>query len=524
MRGRAAVARAALAAAVCRLAQARRPGASAAAAWASSAASEPASIVAAPSGASGSGVESPHAARAPPRTDGDAPSAPPGATGRLPADVPGLRAFMRRGDVSPPLQSPPPSPSPSPPQPARATYSIETWGCAMNESDEEIVASVLAGAGYVRVHDADAADVLLLNTCAIREHAEAKVWQRLHAFRNLRRRRPRTEERPVVGVLGCMAERLKDKLLSDGLADVVMGPDTYRELPRLLNVVRSGEADTAMDVALSLDETYADIAPLRGTAAAATAAAATATGASLAAAQPPVSALVSISRGCNNMCSFCVVPFTRGRERSRPTPSIEAEVARLVAEGCREVTLLGQNVNSFHDAGTEAGAAYSSTAARYVAAAGFRNMYRLRDGDGVRFVELLDRLSSAHPEMRFRFTSPHPKDFPDDLLALMAERANVCKQVHMPAQSGSTRVLEAMRRGYTREAYTALRRASVRWYPALHCRRTSSPGSAARRRATTRRRCRCCARCGTSRRSCLRTRGASAHTRRTSCRTTWRRR
>jgi MiaB/RimO family radical SAM methylthiotransferase len=314
---------------------------------------------------------------------------------------------------------------------------IETYGCQMNESDTEILLSILSSAGYQRTADIDAADVLLANTCAIREGAEDKVWQRLHVFKALRRKRSRHEPRPVVGILGCMAERLKSKLLEgEGrLVDIVAGPDAYRDLPRLINMVRAGEAGVAINVQLSQDETYADVKPVREHG-------------------NNVSAFVSIMRGCNNMCSFCVVPFTRGRERSRSVATIVDEVRALAAEGRREVTLLGQNVNSYHDTTAAAGTVYAGRG--YSPADGFSNMYRLRGGDGVRFTELLDRVSAAAPEMRVRFTSPHPKDFPDDLLALMAERPNICKQVHMPAQSGSSDVLASMRRGYSREAYLAL--------------------------------------------------------------------
>ena len=320
---------------------------------------------------------------------------------------------------------------------------IETFGCQMNEADTEVVVAILGGVGYVRTTEVEEADVILTNTCAVREGAESKVWHRLGAFKNMKRRRPRGEARPVVGVLGCMAERLKTQLLeADKEVDLVVGPDAYRDLPRLLAMVRNssngtntGGSATAVNVQLSQDETYADITPVR-----------TAPGS--------VSAYVSIMRGCNNMCSFCIVPFTRGRERSRDAGTIVAEVVRLAEEGVREVTLLGQNVNSYHDASTPAGGSYAGSG--YEAAAGFNNMYKARGGDGVRFTELLDRVSAAAPEVRIRFTSPHPKDFPDALLALMAARPNIAKSIHLPAQSGSTPLLAAMRRGYTADAYRAL--------------------------------------------------------------------
>jgi tRNA A37 methylthiotransferase MiaB len=322
----------------------------------------------------------------------------------------------------------------------------------MNESDTEVVVSLLQENGYTRTADVEAADVILTNTCAVRDNAEQKVWQRLDMFNAEKRKRSKAGTKPVVGVLGCMAERLKTRLLeADKGVDLVVGPDAYRDLPRLLGELRGGTASYGVNVALSQEETYADIAPVR---------------------EDPrrLAAYVSIMRGCNNMCSFCIVPHTRGRERSRPVATIEDEVRRLRDEGYREVTLLGQNVNSFHDAGTTggadaapagaastgAGAAAASAGGGYETAAGFSNMYKLRGGQGVRFTELLDRLTTLAPGVRFRFTSPHPKDYPDALLGLMRERPNLCKQVHLPAQSGSSRVLAAMRRGYTREAYLAL--------------------------------------------------------------------
>ena len=318
---------------------------------------------------------------------------------------------------------------------------LETFGCAMNVSDSEIVLSVLAAAGYERRTDSlEDADVILTNTCAIREAAEAKVWSRLGALMALKKARIREGDPrplPVVGVLGCMAERLKGQLLESGrLVDIVCGPDAYRDLPRMIDAVRSRSAAHAINTQLSIDETYGDIVPVRSAA-------------------NRVSAYVSIMRGCANMCSFCVVPFTRGQERSRDVGSIVDEVVSLAEQGYREVTLLGQNVNSFHDDATPASGVYAALG--YTPSAGFGNMNRAREaGSGVRFTELLDRVSAAAPSLRLRFTSPHPKDFPDDLLHLMAERPGICKQVHLPAQSGSTAVLTAMRRHYSREAYLRL--------------------------------------------------------------------
>ncbi|MGI9175434.1 MAG: tRNA (N6-isopentenyl adenosine(37)-C2)-methylthiotransferase MiaB [Rhodothermales bacterium] len=284
---------------------------------------------------------------------------------------------------------------------------IETYGCQMNVSDSEIVASVLREGGFGLTHDADAADVVLLNTCAIRENAEQKVRRRLDALRAQKTK----GRRPIqIGVLGCMAERLRHKLLEqEKLVDLVVGPDAYRDLPRLL-----GEAETsgqaAVNVQLSREETYADLAPVRyGT--------------------NGLSAFVSIMRGCDNMCAFCVVPFTRGRERSRPVTSILAECAGLVDEGYKEVTVLGQNVNSYRDE---------------------------QGGHAVSFAELLYRISLLSPDLRIRYSTSHPKDCSDELLHVHRERPNVCNYIHLPVQHGNTDVLRRMRRTYTRDEYLAL--------------------------------------------------------------------
>ncbi len=282
---------------------------------------------------------------------------------------------------------------------------IETYGCQMNVSDSEIVASVLRKNGFGLTPTPDAADVVLLNTCAIRENAEQKVRHRLDDFR------ARKRERPIkLGVLGCMAERLRTKLLEqEKLVDLVVGPDAYRDLPRLLQETdESGQA--AVNVQLSREETYADIAPVRYD-------------------SNGVSAFVSIMRGCDNMCAFCVVPFTRGRERSRPVTSILSECAQLVEMGYKEVTVLGQNVNS----------------------------YRFEQGgSAVDFAELLYRISLVSPELRIRYSTSHPKDCSDDLLQVHRERHNVCDYIHLPVQHGNTEVLERMRRTYTRDEYLAL--------------------------------------------------------------------
>jgi len=296
----------------------------------------------------------------------------------------------------------------------------------MNFSDTEIVNSVLLGAGFEQTSQVDDADVVLLNTCAIRDNAESKIWLRLQELRAMKRK---SKSRNVtVGVLGCMAERLKSKLLeTDNLCDLVVGPDAYRDLPTLLTKVEEGEQ--AINVILSQDETYGDITPVRS-------------------AHHQISAYVSIMRGCNNMCSYCIVPFTRGRERSRDVASILNEIRQLSDQGFKEVTLLGQNVNSYNDLATESDIHIGL-------AKGFKSMSKVKSG-GVRFAELLDKVSQIDPEMRIRFTSPHPKDFPDQVLELIRDRPNICNSLHMPAQSGSSSVLEAMRRGYTREAYSEL--------------------------------------------------------------------
>jgi MiaB/RimO family radical SAM methylthiotransferase len=362
------------------------------------------------------------------------------------------------------------------------TFYIETFGCAMNVADTEIVTSIMEDAGYSKTGLEDAA-VVLANTCAIRDNAEAKVWQRLVDLRitfdaPATKAKMRPAER-VVGVLGCMAERLKTQLMEprtqapapDGsgsfgtgaqkvqtigghrkqmpFADVVAGPDAYRDLPRLIDVATASSAgagdaagtvvgELAMNVQLSLEETYADIKPVRIS-------------------PDAVSAFIAIMRGCNNMCSFCIVPFTRGRERSRSAGSVAEEVARLSAEGVREVVLLGQNVNSYHD--RSKGGDEGSFDRSYVPSGeGWRNTYmgKSRTSMGIRFAELLATIAAVDPEMRIRFTSPHPKDFPPDLLDVISRHPNCCKSLHMPAQSGSSDMLQAMRRGYSRELYLEL--------------------------------------------------------------------
>mmetsp|Transcript_12980 Transcript_12980/g.27308 ORF Transcript_12980/g.27308 Transcript_12980/m.27308 type:complete len:949 (+) Transcript_12980:96-2942(+) len=445
-------------------------------------------------------------------------------------------------------------------------FHIKTYGCQMNVNDTDIVRSILLNhhehashesskggesaktvgnipLKFIETQDEIQADILLTNTCAIRDNAEQKVWHRLRALRShdrnfplegladmrdcsgeeygddatetihdrkrllklskeLRKQQQNQNQQPwkerkkrIIGVLGCMAERLKEDMFQDGTADLVVGPDAYRDLPRLISVlsapsvapslvssdnsvdcVDSGDeknaavrgsakvtptipTERAVNVQLSLDETYASIAPVRAN-------------------KEDVSAFVSIMRGCNNMCSYCVVPFTRGRERSRDMESVVEETRRLLEEeDIKEVILLGQNVNSYHDTSgvkrkrkglkdnndveidsdsSQKGTNQSDNSGYETSNPGFQNMFRLRDGDGRRFVDLLDAVSQLSPELRVRFTSPHPKDYPPPLLSLMSERPNICNHLHMPAQSGSSSVLERMRRGYTREAYLEL--------------------------------------------------------------------
>ncbi|VDM47931.1 unnamed protein product [Toxocara canis] len=302
-----------------------------------------------------------------------------------------------------------------------------TYGCQMNINDMETVRSILFANGYVETDDERMADIVLLMTCSIREGAEGKVW------RMLKRLRRKGAKRQTIGVLGCMAERVRHRLLTDENAvDIVAGPDSYRDLPRLLAVTRTGHS--AINVQLSLEETYADVSPVRVDSAA-------------------KSAFVSIMRGCDNMCTYCIVPFTRGRERSRPLRSIVEEVKRLSDQGCKQVVLLGQNVNSYRDTSE---ISYASSGVDNVGLSpGFKTVYRPKKG-GLSFLTLLERVSNVDPEMRIRFTSPHPKDFPIQVLELIKDRVNICNQIHLPAQSGSNAVLETMGRGYTRESYLAL--------------------------------------------------------------------
>ena len=278
---------------------------------------------------------------------------------------------------------------------------IETYGCQMNVADSEVVASVMKMAGYDTVEKIDEADAVFLNTCSVRDNAEQKIFHRLEALNAVRRKRPL-----IIGVLGCMAERVKEDLLENHHCDLVAGPDAYLSLPDLIAQAEMGHK--AINIELSLTETYRDIMPqrLHGT---------------------KISGFVSIMRGCNNFCHYCIVPYTRGRERSRDVQSIIAEVKDLMQHGCREVTLLGQNVNSYQ--------------------------FETSEGGVIRFPELLRTVAQAVPEMRIRFSTSHPKDMSDETLRVIAEEPNVCRHIHLPVQSGSNAVLERMNRKYTREWY-----------------------------------------------------------------------
>ena len=279
---------------------------------------------------------------------------------------------------------------------------IETYGCQMNVADSEVVVSILQRAGYTPSEDINDAGLILINTCSIRDNAEQRIWGRLRAISHLRKKRKDLK----IGIIGCMAERLKEKLLeTEQLVDIVVGPDAYRELPLLVAEAEAGHK--AVNVLLSREETYADISPVRMD-------------------KNGVSSFVSIMRGCNNMCAYCVVPYVRGAERSRNPESILREVNDLFEMGYREVTLLGQNVDSYK----------------------WNN-----DGLTTGFPELLEEVAGINPLMRVRFSTSHPKDISDELLHVIASHGNICKHIHLPAQSGSSRILELMNREYSREWY-----------------------------------------------------------------------
>lgn len=278
---------------------------------------------------------------------------------------------------------------------------IETYGCQMNVVDSEVIFAIMAKEGYERTESMDEADIILANTCSVRDNAEQRIWGRIELFHTQKKKRPEV----IVGIVGCMAERLKDKLTDTGKVDLVAGPDSYRAIPELIRNIAPDRPQ--VDVLLSHEETYADIVPVRTD-------------------KNGVSAFISIMRGCNNVCSYCVVPYTRGAERSRDPETILSEARDVFSRGYREVTLLGQNVDSYLwkcDAGT------------------------------VTFAQLLESVAEISPELRVRFATNHPKDISDDLIEAMARHDNICKHIHLPVQSGSDRLLEKMRRRYTREWY-----------------------------------------------------------------------
>jgi len=290
---------------------------------------------------------------------------------------------------------------------------LESYGCAMNFSDSEIVASILVGQGYETTDNENEADLVLINTCSIRENAENRVRQRLTEFKKLKKKNPSL----IVGVMGCMAERLKSQFLDEEkIVDIVVGPDAYRDLPKLIETVEGGQK--AVNVLLSREETYADISPVR-------------------LGSNGVTAFISIMRGCDNMCAFCVVPFTRGRERSRNPESIVREAKNLFEQGYREVTLLGQNVDSYLWAG-----------------GGLKKeITEEQKKNAVTFAHLLEKVALVSPDLRVRFSTSNPHDMTDDVLYAIAKHENICNYIHLPVQSGSTSMLGRMSRGYSREEY-----------------------------------------------------------------------
>ena len=296
---------------------------------------------------------------------------------------------------------------------------LESYGCQMNFSDSEIVASILNGEGYNTTTELEEADLILLNTCSIREKAEQTVRKRLSQFNAIKRKRPNL----VIGVLGCMAERLKTKFLEEEhLVDLVVGPDAYRNLPNLLKNTDDGR--NAINVILSKEETYADISPIR-------------------LGGNGVTAFVSITRGCDNMCTFCVVPFTRGRERSRDPHSILNECKELVSNGYKEITLLGQNIDSYLWYGGGPKKDFSKAS-------------ELQKATAINFAQLLNMVAETCPEIRIRFSTSNPQDMHEEVLYVMAKHDNICKYIHLPVQSGSTSVLQRMNRQHTREEYIYL--------------------------------------------------------------------
>jgi tRNA-2-methylthio-N6-dimethylallyladenosine synthase len=303
---------------------------------------------------------------------------------------------------------------------------LESYGCAMNFSDSEIVASIMTGMGYETTKVIEEANVIFLNTCAIRDNAELRVWARL---REIKKNKKRNDEL-IVGVLGCMAERLKDQLLEkEKLVDIVVGPDSYRDLPNLLATAESGQK--AVNVLLSREETYAEISPVR-------------------LGSNGINGFISITRGCDNMCSFCVVPFTRGRERSRDPESIVNEAKQMYEAGYREVTLLGQNVDSYLFWG---GGQKKDLDPEVVKLAMDHKLPEEEQKGFTTFADLMEKVAQANSGLRVRFSTSNPRDMTDAVLHVMAKYDNICKYVHLPVQSGNSRVLDKMNRGYTREQY-----------------------------------------------------------------------
>ena len=279
----------------------------------------------------------------------------------------------------------------------KKTFYIETYGCQMNFSDSEIIASVLADENFIQTTNVEDAGVIFLNTCSIRDNAEQRIYNRLKHLKSLKKK----NKGLLIGVLGCMAERVKEKFFEEGVVDIVAGPDSYRELPKL--IAAADESGNAFNILLSNEETYADIHPVRID-------------------SNGVSAFISIMRGCQNYCAYCVVPYTRGKERSRSSATIISEARELFNDGYREITLLGQNVNSYL----------------------FNNN---------NFPKLLSEVARVNPALRIRFATSHPKDFSDELIDVIASHDNICKSIHLPMQSGSNHVLKLMKRNYTRESY-----------------------------------------------------------------------
>ncbi len=288
---------------------------------------------------------------------------------------------------------------------------IETYGCQMNSADSEVVASIMEMDGFTITNDIKEADAIFVNTCSVRDNAEQKVISRLQVFQSMKRK---NKPNLIIGVIGCMAERVKEELITEHKVDVVVGPDAYMDIPNLVGAVEKGEK--AINVELSTTETYKDIIPSR--------------------IGNPLSGFISIMRGCNNFCTYCIVPYTRGRERSRDVESILNELKDLEAKGYKEVTLLGQNVNSYEFKG---------------------------EAETINFPELLKRVAETAPGMRIRFTTSHPKDMSDETLQVIADHPNLCRSIHLPVQSGSSRILELMKRKYTREWYLD-RIAAIRRY------------------------------------------------------------